>query len=498
MALDIRAPDRRQVLGGLVATIVPLPASAAVQNAAVPAAPGLRTIEARAGTLRLVPAGETAIWGYDGQVPGPLLRIRHGDDLNVRLVNKLAQPTTLTWHGVRATNAMDGVAGLTQAPVAPGASFDYRFTPPDAGLFWYHPHVWPTVAEQVERGLYGVLIVDEPEPPAVDRDLLVVLDDWQLAAKGQIAADFLDPRQAGEGDRIGSMLTLNARPVPLTDTMRPASRLRLRLLNVCGARIALVSIVGAAVTVVAIDGQPSELFKPADGTVPIGPGARFELMLDLPVEGGQAVKVILRGDNGPDRPLMTIATAGAPVVGRPAFTRLPDNPLLPTRIHLERSVRHEIIIGGGEPVAPPPVNIGGKTAPASPDGKAANLAAIPPPAAPIAALPSAPMPLWTIDGKASKGPSPKPLFTVKRNTPVTLTFVNRTSVPQQLHVHGHVWRLLHDLDDGWDPYWRDSVLLAPGRTKHVAFIADNPGKWALESAIRDRQDTGLATWFMVT
>ena len=498
MTFEIPSPDRRRVLGGLAATIVALPASPHAR-----AGPDIRTMEARAGTLRLVSAAETAIWGYDGQVPGPLLRVKKGEELNVRLVNKLAQPTTLTWHGVRTVNAMDGVAGLTQAPIPPGGSFDYRFTPPDAGLFWYHPHVWPTVAEQVGRGLYGVLIVDEPQPPAVDRDLLVVLDDWQLDPKGQIAADFLDPVRAGEGDRIGAVLTLNARPVPLADIMPPASRIRLRLLNACGARIAIVSVVGAGVTVIAIDGQPSELFKPADGTLPIGPGARFELMLDLPPTSGQTVKVILKDGNGPDRPLMTIATAGQSQGSRPAFARLPENPLLPTRIHLERSARHEVVIGGGAVMAVKTDDrldahpVGGKATPSD------QAPVVPPPAASQSlssqALPATvPKPLWTIGGDASSGLPPKPLFTVKRNTPVTLTFVNRTSVPQQIHVHGHVWRLLHDLDDGWDPYWRDSVLLGPGRTKHVAFIADNPGKWVLESAIRDRQDAGLATWFMVT
>ena len=80
---------------------------------------------------------------------------------------------------------------------------------------------------------------------------------------------------------------------------------------------------------------------------------------------------------------------------------------------------------------------------------------------------------------------------------MTLTFRNRSDLAQQMHVHGHCWRLLHDLDDGWDPYWRDSVLLAPGKDKHVAFVADNPGRWALEAGDLRRQVAGLATWFDV-
>jgi FtsP/CotA-like multicopper oxidase with cupredoxin domain len=87
-------------------------------------------------------------------VPGPLLRFKKGEEVKVRLVNKLAQPTSLNWHGVRIVNAMDGVAGLTQEPVPPGGSFDYRFTPPDSGLFWYHPHALPFIGEQRPRALW--------------------------------------------------------------------------------------------------------------------------------------------------------------------------------------------------------------------------------------------------------------------------------------------------------------------------------------------------------
>ena len=493
MALD-RVPidgerriDRRRVLGGVAATIVPLAASSPFASprsaSAANDAPTVRALEARQGTLRLVPEVETAIWGYDGQVPGPLLRMRKGEELRVRLVNKLAQPTSLTWHGVRAPNAMDGVAGLTQAPVPPGGSFEYRFTPPDAGLYWYHPQAWPSVTEQVGRGLYGVLIVDEPEPPTVDADLLVVLDDWLLDVHGQIEGDFLDPRQAAAIGRVGPLVTLDTKPALPGDTVRPGARVRLRLLNACGARIALLAIVGAATTVIAVDGQPSEIFSPARGILPIGPGARFEVMLDIPADAGREVTLSLRGEDGSDKVLKTIRTAGVPQASRLVASKLPDNPLLPTRIALEKSARHEIVLGGGGP---------GEVAADHTIASGATTAGI------GAGAPVGRRAFWTIDGIASDGLSPKPLFTVKRGAPVTLTFVNKTAFAQQLHVHGHVWRLLHDLDDGWDPYWRDSVLLAPGKTKHVAFIADNPGKWALGSAIRDRQDTGLATWFLVT
>ena len=90
------------------------------------------------------------------------------------------------------------------------------------------------------------------------------------------------------------------------------------------------------------------------------------------------------------------------------------------------------------------------------------------------------------------------MFTVKRKSPVVLTVVNQTPFPQPLHLHGHVFRLLHALDDGWEPYWLDTLSVPEGRTVRLAFVADNPGKWLLSSTVLERFDTGLWTWFEVT
>ena len=138
--------SRRHFLGHTLASVLALPA-----RAELPAQQdGFRVLEAREGKLQLLPepASPTAVWGYNGEVPGPILRFKKGEEVKVRLVNKLAQPTSLNWHGVRIVNAMDGVAGLTQEPVPPGGTFDYRFTPPDSGLYWYHPHASPFIGEQ--------------------------------------------------------------------------------------------------------------------------------------------------------------------------------------------------------------------------------------------------------------------------------------------------------------------------------------------------------------
>ena len=124
-----------------------------------------QVLEPKPGTAPLAGVDKpgVSVWGYQGTVPGPLIRVKRGEKVRVRLKNGLAQPTTIHWHGIRIDNAMDGVPGLTQDAVQPGKTFDYSFIAPDAGTYWYHSHAktW----EQVARGLYGMLIVEEEAPP---------------------------------------------------------------------------------------------------------------------------------------------------------------------------------------------------------------------------------------------------------------------------------------------------------------------------------------------
>src|SRR4051794_1870528 len=165
MMLEPGLPSRRRVICGsgaaIAAALFPLSTSAQ--------APPSRVLTARTGTanLRGATAGPTPIRGFEGTVPGPVLRAKRGVEFRVRLLNELVADMTIHWHGVRVPNAMDGVVGLTQAAVAPGDSLDYRFTPPDAGTYWYYA---PSRFIE-DRALYGLLIVEEPERVDVDRDV---------------------------------------------------------------------------------------------------------------------------------------------------------------------------------------------------------------------------------------------------------------------------------------------------------------------------------------
>ncbi len=114
-------------------------------------------------------------WAYNGSVAGPLIRVTAGDRLDLHLVNQLPDPTTVHWHGLALRNDMDGVPGVTMGPVAPTTDFRYSFTAPHPGTYWFHPHV----GVQMDRGLQGALIIDDPqEPGGYDQEVVLVLDDW--------------------------------------------------------------------------------------------------------------------------------------------------------------------------------------------------------------------------------------------------------------------------------------------------------------------------------
>lgn len=466
-------PSRRAVSAGLAATLVNLgdvagqPASSSLPPPQVPE--GWRTLTAEAKRLKLYPEAkvEADLWAFDGQVPGPVLRVRHGEPLRVRFLNRLDRPLALHWHGVRGDNAFDGVGGLTQAPVLPGQHFDYGFTPPDAGTFLVRPLVIGGSAEAAERGLSAILIVEEREPPKVDQDLALLVDDWRLEPDGSLSP-FGNATEAAATGRLGSWLAVNAKAVPERIAVRPGSRLRLRLVNGCNARSTRIRFDDLKVWVIGIDGQPTDTFEPLRSTLPFSPGNRYDVLIDVPSEGGTKGQVTALLGQG--LALVTVAGEGPPVDhAQPPIAALAPNRLLPPAIRLQDATRRDLVIAGGA-------------------RRGAN-------GQPV--FEGDPARIWTVNGVAG-AVSAKPLVSVKRGTPVVLKIVNQTPTIQPIHLHGHAFRLLHPFDDGWEPYWLDTLQVPEGRTVQIAFHADNPGRWLLASTVLERFDTGLWTWFEVT
>ncbi len=481
---DVPATDRRSVVAGLGALLaVPaLPAASQAQVAA-PAAPsaampadGLPTVllEAKPSLVAFAAGQETQLWTFGGRAPGPEIRARRGENFRARLVNGIARPVSLHWHGVRAANEADGVTGLTGEAVAPGATADIRFSPPDAGTFIYRPLVPGSSGELQERGLAGVFAVSEDSPPAVDLDRIVAVDDWRLEPDGRHAPFGEAAERAGAG-RLGTVLTVNGVRAPLKIAAPPGARIRLRLANLCNARLMRIRFDAIKAYVIAVDSQPTDTFEPLRSTLPFAPGSRYDVIFDVPAEPGAtgAVTALL----GEGLPLVQVTAEGDPAVTKrpvlPPVGPLAPNKLLPEAIALQRAQRGNVVIEGG-------------LRPSAGAGAGWN---------------GDPQRIWTINGVA--GPVSgekfgKPVLSVKRGTPVVLAMTNRTAFPQAIHIHGHSFRLLHAFDDGWEPYWLDTMILLENQTQRITFVADNKGRWLIGSTVLERLDTGLSCWFEVT
>ena len=434
---------------------------------------GFITLEAAPAEASLLGAGKprTRIWSYNGTAPGPEIRVRQGDEVRVRLVNKLSQPTTIHWHGVRTINAMDGVPGLTQEAVPPGKSFDYVFRAPDAGTFWYHPHqqTW----EQVARGLYGVLVVEEIDAPAFDRDITLVLDDWLLGVTGQIHESSLGQmRYWSHGGRRGNWPTVNGRYKP-EYSVRPGERVRLRLVNTCNARFLSVGLRNLDATVIAIDGQPVAPHSAGHRSILLAPAQRVDLAFNGTLPSGSTAEIIETSQDFPVTlaSLKLTGTAMAPGRSDGPFEPLPGNPL-PEKLPLADALEAELLMEGGAM---------GRMRSATYQGRVMSINDL-------------------VDaGKVCiVGMTDKPLFDARKGRTVIIEFVNRTRFAHPMHIHGHHFKVV---SRNGEPVsgapWRDTELVRPNEKVSIAFVASNPGKWALHCHTLEHVPAGMITWFNV-
>jgi FtsP/CotA-like multicopper oxidase with cupredoxin domain len=473
---DRPAPlTRRTALLGLGVATMPILGGRALAQTAPPAVPAMpapagRTLTAGPAKARLrpAPASETEIWAFDGATPGPTLRIKQGETLRLTVANKTTSPLALHWHGLRGEAAMDGVGGFSQPPIAPGESFEYRLKPPDSGTILYRPLVIGGASEPAGRGLSGLLVVEEAEPPAVDLDLPVLVTDWLLGDDNSLQSFAAASPDGAAAGRLGSWITVNGGSPPQRVPVAPGARVRLRLGNACNARIMRLRFDGIKAVVIAVDGQPTESFEPVRSQLPFAPGTRYDLLVDMPSDAGATAMVTALIGSGV--PLVRLVTEGAVKPASAVPMALKANPTLPAAVRLQDAHRPQIVIEGGAKV--------------SADFKL-DLSGVDP------ARP------WRINGGVGDA-SAKPLFSVKRGTPVVLAIENRTAFFQPIHVHGHAFRLLHPLDDGWEPYFLDTVQIPEGKRLHIAFIAENPGRWLISSTVLERFDRGLWSWFEVT
>ena len=410
-----------------------------------------------------------AAWTYGGTAPGPLLRVRQGERLRVRVENKLPQATTVHWHGVRVPNAMDGVPHLTQPPIEPGSSFLYEFPAPDAGTYWYHSHLHS--AEQLDRGMYGLLIVDERDPPAVDRDIAWVLDDWRLAQSGQVSETFGNAHDMAHAGRIGNVVTVNGRP-PADFPLRAGERMRLRLVNAANARIFALEFTAHSPVVIAMDGQPVTPHAPPGGNVILAPGMRIDLILDGTGRPGERHVV---HDNFYPRAayeLLHLHYASEPLRAKP----LPPPAALAANAlaepDLARARTHEIVFEGG---------MMGSLHQALLDGRPMDMRAL-----------LGHGKAWAVNGRVAAGHHMEPALILARGGSFVFALRNRTRWHHPIHLHGHAFRVLRRNGQATaHREWQDTVLMAPDENVDIAFVADNPGDWMFHCHILEHQEGGM-------
>jgi FtsP/CotA-like multicopper oxidase with cupredoxin domain len=398
-------------------------------------------------TLTLLDGRPLQVWAYNGQVPGPTLRVRVGERVRVTFTNHLPVETTIHWHGVRVPNVMDGAAGVTQAPVPPGGRYVYEFVPKDAGTFWFHPHI--RSSEEVERGLFGVLVVEDRDPPPYSRDAVWVVDDWRIGPDGQIDPSFNTPHDLAHDGRWGNVVTVNGRTSEEL-VVRPGERLRLRLVNTANGRVFRLDWAGLDARIIAVDGMYAR--APADPTgFELSPGNRLDLEVRIPATAGRWV-VTDRFTRNPF-PVAAIRAAGEPLAA-------PDFPP-PTGARVP-SWREAAAIAPAKEYA-------------------------------LDARRGGPFGIeWML---GDDGPHAHHAGTLlPRGRFTKLRFTNRTYRLHPMHVHGMFFKVLARNGEPVDePFWRDTALVHAQETVDVGMVPLDVGRWMLHCHVLEHQEAGMMT-----
>jgi len=399
--------------------------------------------------LELVKGHKTPAWGYGGSVPGVELRSRQGDWLRVRFINRLDEPTTVHWHGIRLPLEMDGVPYVSQLPVLPGEHFDYVFKTEDAGNFWYHPHIGSS--HQLGRGLVGSLVVEEREPSGFRHERSLCLKTWHINKQGQFTP-FMLPREAAREGTRGRLTTLNGKSIP--NLQLPAGQVvRLRLFNLDNTITYRLNLPEGEARIYAIDGHPIEPV-PLDKDYWLGPGMRLDLALKVPAAGKQ---LLLR--NGPLR-LATLQSVTSNEASAEWPPRLPANPVSEPDLARAQTLKFRF-----------------EWAASLDDGAG-----------------SAPQ-YWQINGQAwdinDTSCAERPIVTLKRGGHYIFELRNLVQYQHPIHLHGLVFKVLDSNRKSITPYFTDTYLLGKQETARIALVADNPGVWMFHCHVIDHMETGL-------
>jgi FtsP/CotA-like multicopper oxidase with cupredoxin domain len=414
-------------------------------------------LEARRAPVEIWPGMRTEVLTYNGSCPGPVIRAKAGDRVIVHFKNGMSSPTTIHWHGVRVPANMDGTPA-SQDPVMPGASFDYDFHVPDAGLYWYHPHIDSAV--QVTEGLYGALVVEDPaETRDFGDEVLMVLSDIDSPDAGLVeppSHDILVHVFGGEGN----VILVNGRAKPRLSA-RVGLRQRWRIVNAARSRFFQLSLPGHKFVRIGGDGGLIEAPVETDMLV-VTPGERADVsMVPTGTPGSDVVMRWIPYDRGygtaflrPAEDVMTLHLDGAPAVTPaplPASLRtiqpIDTSGATKTDIVLTLTPPDAGVDGGGG------LEINGKTFDTMVMAKVGETS------------------IWTVE--------------------------NRTDWDHPWHLHGFFFQ---PLDDAGQPVheWKDTYNVPTKKSRRfVVRYEDRPGNWMFHCHILEHAEIGMMGMLML-
>jgi FtsP/CotA-like multicopper oxidase with cupredoxin domain len=426
--------DRRELITGLGAVALS-PAFPAIGRAQSRTAFAL---QAKTDRIALRPGGpETPVWSLRSAD----LRFKGGETLDVTLANNLPVPAVLIWRGIDGAPLAEP---LTSRPaVAGGAKDTFQVPLRHPGTFLCDAGLLGDGSARPIRPL-PVVVMEEALPAAVDRDEVLLIEEWRLRADGTAIAAGIDPKDSTQIHTVNGQTSF--------DISAPANtRLRLRFINGGQRNVLAIKLENVDVRVMAIDGLPSEPFPARNGAVILAPGSRTDVFVDAVGSSGTSFPILLH-DGMQARPIGKLVVSDAPPI-RPA--PLPPGPSLstnrlPVRLHLNNAQRFELPLGGLQSDWVAPTEF------------------------------------------ATKDP-----LAFRAGRTVVLALANPGALPVVFHLHGHHFRLLDRLDDGWKPFWLDTLAVEPGQTQRIAFLAEYPGRYLIESVATDWAAPRLVRWYSV-
>jgi len=469
------------------------------------------TIRLVAATVRRVIFGRALVMlGFNGQYPGPLIQVDQASTIVIRFTNRTDFPTAIHWHGIRLDNRFDGVPHVTQAPIEPGASFDYTVHFPDAGIYWYHPHHREDVLQDL--GLYGNLLVRSRDPsyyaPA-HREEVLMLDDLLAGEAGQVGYGREAPTHALMG-RFGNVLLINGEP-RWHSTARRGEVVRLFLTNVASTRVFNLSFTGGArLKLVASDLGRFEREQWVDN-VTIAPAERYVIDVRFDSPGSVALVNRVRAidhifarffEQTDTLGVIAVSDAAAPAGPTAAFERLRSNAELAAQLdryrsHMSRPADHELLLT---------LEVGELPFPLRPLFAFESVYRNPvewsgtmPEMDWIATARSA---RWLLRDPATGRQNMDIAWRFRVGDLVRLRLVNDRgalhAMQHPIHLHGQRFLVLSvNGVPTENRVWKDTVLVPTGFVVELLVEMTNPGRWMLHCHVAEHIESGMRMVFDV-